>query len=250
MKICVCLSIGLHPASLRERMAESDRCALELALQSGHDVIAIHGGAKESEVLQQYLGMGVSRIIFLESAKQDPMEGIAEIIQGEKVDLILTGNKAETGLGSGMFPYILSNKLSLPVMHNISQFELSPDQITFSQVRPGGRRQRFCGAFPCLLVVASNVVQPRMSTLQHQREGVIETHTTKSGEFIHTLDSRPARKRGARLRPNSKTQVATSECLTELTPKEAAQKILDTLRQQGLITPALSHTARHENEYV
>lgn len=250
MKICVCISVGLHPTSLRERMAEADRCALELALQSGHEVMAIHAGEKKSDVLKQYLGMGISRIIFVEAKDQDPLIDIAKIIQREKVDLILTGNKAETGLGSGMFPYILSDELSLPVMHNISQFELGNEQITFSQIRPGGRRQRYSGSTPCVLVIANNVVQPRMSTFQNQRQGIIESRMASSNAPINLLDSRPVRKRGARLRPNAKTQVAASECLIDLTPAEAATKIMDTLRQQGLVKSSLSHTEHHENEYV
>ena len=59
--VAVLLSVGRHPASLRNRAAAADARALELALRLGDGVRirALHAGDPAEPALRDYLAMGI-----------------------------------------------------------------------------------------------------------------------------------------------------------------------------------------------
>ena len=106
----VLVSIGIHPASQRPRRAEQDARAVEMGLQlAGDDLHVLHAGNPHEPALRAYLGMGLAQLQVLEQPPQaDAVPVLRDYLREAGVQLVLTGNQAETGEGSGMLPYLLA----------------------------------------------------------------------------------------------------------------------------------------------
>jgi|GEM_PF-5083587 Electron transfer flavoprotein, beta subunit len=245
MKICVCLSIGQNPVSGRPRMAASDRVALELALASGADVTGVYAGPK-SDVLTDYLGMGLKQVHHIDSARADIVPLLVEFIRSGSFDLVLTGTVTEAGLSSGMVPYLLAEELSLPLISRVVGIDARAG-LTITQAEAGGKRRMRTGAGAAILVVDAKAVQPRLSTVAAQRAGEVITHPVVSDlPQLPELTSQPARKRSTRLKAGSGQAKAAAPIHTNLSAAEAAQTILDFLQAEGHVPALQSITSRQE----
>lgn len=238
MNICVCLSVGRNPVSGRPRMAASDRVALEIALSGVASVSAVHAGDPGDAVLLDYLGMGLTELTVIEAVGRDAVEAIACWLAASSIDLVLTGQSAETGGATGMFPYFLAERLGWPIVKGVCSVASSPEGASLLQTAPGGQRRRLTGPLPAVLVAAPGVLQPRMSTFAGRRTGTLTTVSTNASP-MPAVAAQPARKRGARLRPAAAASRTSSDAMrTDLTPQEAARLILETLDVRGLRVPA------------
>lgn len=244
MKICVCLSIGQNPVSGRERMALGDRVALELALSSGAAVSGLYVGPK-SPVLNDYLGMGLQHILHIDSTEADIVPLMVSAIKNEGFDLILTGAVAETGLSSGMVPYLLAEELALPILAKVISFERTDGNgLTVVQAEASGKRRVRKGEGTAVLIVDAKAVQPRISTLAGERSGEI---TSKLASLNlpqeKTFETLPAKKRSARLKAGSGQAKQIASLHTDLSAAAAAQTILEFLQREGHVSELQSMTS-------
>lgn len=237
MKICVCLSIGRNPVSHRPRMAAGDRVALELALSGGHEVFAVHAGP-DTEVLKDYLGMGLRELHRIDAGSGDPVEALEAFVKEIGANLVLTGPSSETGGGTGMVPYMLAERLQWPVMSAVVGFTAA-DRLEVTQAASGGRRRLRAGKPPAVLVVDPRAGRPRISTLAAARAGKIVVHRATAEPVVEELPpSVPAKKRSVRLRPGKVAARPASVVRKDLSPEEAARTILEFLRTEGHVAPS------------
>jgi electron transfer flavoprotein beta subunit len=71
----------------------------------------------------------------------------------EDVDLVLTGSRAESGAGSGLFPYALAKALGRPVAANVLDVEIEAAEARSRQFLPKGRRRGVAVSLPAILAV-------------------------------------------------------------------------------------------------
>lgn len=238
MKVCVCLSIGRHPVSGNARMAPGDRVALELALSLGAPVTAVHAGP-DTAVLRDYLGMGLVEICRIDTGEGDPVPALADFLAKSGADLVFTGMAAEAGVGSGMTPYLLGEALSWPVLSSVTGVALA-EGLELIQAEEGGKRRRRVGSPPAVLAIDPRAVRPRLSTLAASRAGVVTTLAPGSEAPASVpIESVPARKRGARLRPGKTKIQAGAAVHTDLSAQAAARTIIDFLQSEGHLQPSL-----------
>jgi electron transfer flavoprotein beta subunit len=241
MKICVCLSIGRHPASHRQRMAAGDRIALELALSSGHEAFAVHAGP-DSEILKEYLGMGLRELHRLDTGSGEPVSALETFIKQIGADLVLTGSMAEVGSSTGMVPYVLAERLNWPMLAGVVSFT-EADGLQVTQAASGGRRRLRAGKLPAVLAVDPRAARHRISTLAAARAGKIVVHQAPGELAAEALPpSVPAKKRGVRLRPGKVAAHTPSVVRNDLSSQEAARTILEFLRAEGHVAPS-----QHDN---
>ncbi len=236
MKICVCLSIGRHPVSGRARMAEADRVALELALSSRADITAVYAGP-DTSVLRDYLGMGVAEIHRIDTGLGDPLGSLASFIKKAKADLVLTGTSAESGMSSGMLPYLLAEALGWPILAGVTGFDLS-ETLEVTQIASGGRRRARSGRPPAVLSIDPRAAKPRLSSLAASRSGrVICLAPDTEVPVTEFPASMPARNRSVRLRPGKAGTRSATAIHTDLAAKDAARVILEFLQAEGHFQP-------------
>ncbi|MFO1057761.1 MAG: hypothetical protein U1E53_12440 [Dongiaceae bacterium] len=155
LAVTVLVSIGRHPASGRARRADRDARAVELALAAGLAPRLLHAGDAACPALQDYLGMGVAELAVLpQPAGSDALAPLAEALRG-RPGLVLAGAAAEAGEGSGMLPYLLAERLGLPLLPGLVALEPpAPDgTLHLVQALPGGRRRRLRARPPLLATV-------------------------------------------------------------------------------------------------
>ena len=69
------------------------------------------------------------------------------------VDLVLAGGRAESGAGSGLFPYALAKALGRPVVANVLDVEIEGAEARVRQFLPKGRRRGVAVSLPAILAV-------------------------------------------------------------------------------------------------
>ena len=160
-QIAVLVSCSKHPISGVARHHHNDSLALQLGLNLANKHTAtlqvLHAGDAENPALQDYLALGASQIDVI-SATGNVLEKL--VTQLQNVDLILTGTRAENGEDSGLLPYLLADKLNLPLVagaleissHENTLYENQPN-IEVLQFLPKGQRRRIVVTLPAVIVV-------------------------------------------------------------------------------------------------
>jgi electron transfer flavoprotein beta subunit len=266
IRIAVLLSIGIHPDTGRERRAFADSIALRQAMAiASANVSAWHAGDPSSEALRFYLGMGVHELqVIATDEATDPLDALSECMGHLKPDLILTGPRAERGLGSGSLPYAIADRLNWPIVCGVRELRVTPDEIHAIQALPKGRRRGVASPLPCVLVISPGAVDPPPLAYRHIRDGVIHVyqypslHSVEDGKWV----SRPARTRPKRINTlglnasvEDRMRVVTgamdwrgARLLAGLTADEAAAHILDKLQEIGLLRPMPANVEGSKDE--
>ena len=249
LDIAVLLSIGRHPASGRSRRAENDARALELALNLGGRIHAIHAGDPGELALRDYLGMGVETLSVLRQPPgSDVVPPLAQHLALIRPTLVLTGSAAEQGPGSGMLPYLLARQLDLPLLPAIAGIAISGSLLDALQALPRGRRRQLRASLPAIVTVDRAAPAPRQSAYAKARRGIIEVIDMPAGPKV----SVEAREVAARVRPRRlkvMTGASAAERLRAATEmqagrgrlmvgppaNEAAKAIMDYLQSEGIL---------------
>ena len=237
LDVAVLLSIGRHPTSGRSRRADLDSRALELALRLGPGVRlhAIHAGDPQEPALADYLGMGLHSLTVLKQpCDGDVLPALASHLAALKPGLILTGNNAEIGEGSGMLPYLLAREMKAAL-----------------QALPRGRRRRLSAGLPALLTIDRAAPSARQSAFARARAGklvVLDVPAVAGPKSdVREVPARPKPKRlklatggsaAERLRAATEMQAGRGQLLLNPAPEEAARAIFDYLVKEGILSPA------------
>jgi electron transfer flavoprotein beta subunit len=253
MHVMVLLGVARHPVTGRFHRADLDARALELGLRAtGVEVSAVHAGLADRTALEGYLGMGVGTMTVLETqAGRDPCGVLEQHLQGRQPDLVLCGERAETGEGSGCLPYTLARALDMPIVSGISDVELTASTARVQQVLPRGRRRVLETSLPALATVGAAGPRPRQNAFGRARAGhleIIRYPETEPSVGAVAWQLRPARSMPKRLHASlaalsgeERLKALTEgvrrggEVLKDLSPDAAAERLLEYLARAGVL---------------
>ncbi|MCA0340794.1 MAG: hypothetical protein LCH99_13820 [Proteobacteria bacterium] len=220
-------------------MARSDARAIELALASfGEEhVMGLHAACTVSPVLRDYTGLGLRSVLCMNIRPGvDPADALIERLGAIRPDVVLCGQSAETGRGTGMMAYACAEALGYPVIANVRTITQDGGELVVTQDMGKGRYRELRG--PCPVVLALEASQPprRLPAMTYIRTGRIdiETHMSATEKDAAVADIRPAR-----VRPRKSSQGAVSvirePVIADLDPDRAAARILQYLRTNNII---------------
>lgn len=235
------LSVGRHPVSGRPRRAERDARALSLALETGWPVVGLHAGAAD-DVPRDYLGMGAARILAVEVADgTDPVAALAGALVHAAPRLIVAGSRAETGEGSGLVPYLLAERLGLPLVPAAVSVRLAGDEAVVVQALPRGRRRELRVTGPLIATADEHGPALRQVARGPALRGSVERVVPDPAPAPAALSPvplsvRPARARPKRIGPVSAV-AAGGRTLVHPPAREAAAEILRFLEAERILAP-------------
>jgi electron transfer flavoprotein beta subunit len=249
LDIAVLLSVGRHLASGRSRRAEIDARALELALNLGGRIHAIHAGDPGEPALREYLGMGLETLCVLrQPAGSDVVPALVRQLALIRPTLILAGAAAEQGPGSGMLPYLLARQLDLPLLPAVAGLALNGGLLDALQALPRGRRRQLRADLPAVVTVDRAAPAPRQSAYGRARRGAIDVIDMAAGPRVpagaREVAARPRPRRlkvmtGAsaaeRLRAATEMQAGRGKLMVNPPAEEAARAIMDYLQSEGIL---------------
>lgn len=265
IRVSVLLSVGQHPVTGRPRRADQDARALELAMQLPDiDVQPIHVGSLSEEneaALRSYLGMGIDHVNLLElhRAADDVLPRLEQGVRDLQSNLILCGNRAEIGEGSGLLPYLLAKRLGWPIVSGIVSIEqLESGRVTLLQALPRGQRRKLIVSLPAVLAIDAAAPGARQSAFGPALRGtLIPTHTSPPTPISSISPDltppthwyfQPAKKRPKRLKiikatsardrfkaAAAKTQSSGGIILQGISADSAADEIIKLLLLEGVL---------------
>jgi N,N-dimethylglycine/sarcosine catabolism electron transfer flavoprotein subunit beta len=153
LKAAVLISAGRHPATGVPRAARGDVAAMALGRRLfGDGLRVVHAGAADEPALEDYLALcaGTIEVVALPDGG-DPVAALAGVLKD--VDLVLTGTRAESGAGSGLFPYALAKALGRPMVANVLEAEIEGAEARIRQFLPKGSRRLVAVSLPAVLAV-------------------------------------------------------------------------------------------------
>lgn len=260
------ISSGRHPVSGRPGRAREDARAVEMGLAlAGGALHLVHAGDAEDTSLRDYLGMfhGLEQTDGLAAAEgelsllpmndgEDALPLLAAWLTEGNARLILTGQRAECGEGSGLLPYLLAERLGWAMVTGIAAIErYDEDRVTVLQALPQGQRRRLEVRLPCLIAVDAVAPAPRQSAFGPARRGrirIVETAMPERDTAQAEWQWQPARARPRRLKvikadnardrfraAAAKSSAAKGQVLSDLTPEQAADKLIAYLRAEKIL---------------
>ncbi len=236
--------VGRHPVSLRPRLPELEARALGLLRNPGVTVTALHAGpaAAAETSLRACLGMGAGRLVLLDIAPQhDPLPNLAAWLRAQTSDVILAGERAETGEGSGMAPFWLAEQLGYALVTRAVGLERVGSRVRVLQTLPGGRRRVLETELPTVVVVDRTAPPAPLCAIGPAMRGVVqqEPGAVSDIDLFSGWAARPSRKRPRRLTPlgTGPGDADSRQELIDPDPVAAADAILDFLEREALFTP-------------
>ena len=253
VRIAALLSIGLHPASGRARSAAQDARAVELGLRlAGQAVRLLHVGGEDEETLRRYLGMGAPRIDVLPATgEDDAVSPLVNHFQSQPADVILAGMRSERGEASGMLPYLLAERLGLPLVPRIADIRrLDETSAEVLQALPRGQRRALRVPLPFVATVDDAAPPPRQYAYGRAKRGFLETIDAVAAVDEHraawqktTPQARPKRlnvvkAKSAAARFKAATAKAKNQggtIIRDGTDREKAEALMELLLAEGVI---------------
>lgn len=186
MRWCVCVAEGIvteGPLPLAEGEGKRplpmpnplDERGLEMAgaLQEryGGEVYLLHVGPMSSEVKRHYLGLGVDEAVFVngsELANLQPEQVawvLAHVISRLQPTLVLCGERAVNGVGSGLVPAALAAFLDWPLLPAAADLRVEGEVAVAERVVERGHREVLQARLPCVVTVSEAAPLTRYSAL-------------------------------------------------------------------------------------
>lgn len=154
--ITTLISASRHPVSGEPRHCHNDSLAMAIGLEIAKSVSAehhvLHAGNPDNKALNEYLALGAGQIDVIPiSDYTDVVDCLAA--QLNHVDLILTGSRAESGEDSGLLPYLVAEKLGIPLVVNALAIKSSANTIEVLQFLPKGKRRNVTVKLPAIIAI-------------------------------------------------------------------------------------------------
>lgn len=256
------VSAGRHPVSGESRHCRNDSIAMTmgLALTNSLNAVAantskfkvLHAGDPSNAALTDYLALGASQIDVI------PMVSNTNIVDSlaaklANMDLILTGSRTENGQDSGLLPYLLAEKLRIPLVANALTVKPTANGIEVLQFLPKGKRRSIKVQLPAVVVVHPLAPVELRFAYARQITGAISLQPT-SGSVVTTkganaqqwqtqasirkpnkLKARENKSGHARMLSATVSENKGGAVVNEGNSVEKAQVILRYLREHGLI---------------
>ncbi|MFW3614856.1 electron transfer flavoprotein subunit beta [Billgrantia antri] len=256
LDVAVLVSVGRHPVTGRTRRADQDARGVELALTlSEARVTLLHAGSLDEEsegAMRGYLGMGLPALTLLEQPPgADVVAALAQVLDETRPQLVIAGERAEQGEGSGMLPYLLAERLGWPLVSGLAAVEKVENGVaTLLQALPRGQRRRLQVRLPAIVTVDAAAAAARQSAFGPARRGEIEVEpaAVEWDEAQAEWNVAPARKRPKRLKivkaasardrfkaAAAKAEGAGGQVLTDVTPEQGAEAIFKLLKEEGVL---------------
>lgn len=246
MRIALLVSSGRNPVSGAPRACRNDVAALAIARTLSEDLTVLHAGDPGDPGLADYLAYGAAAVEVLPMSKQsDIVPALAARLAG--FDLILCGSRAEDGEESGMLPYLLAEKLAVPLAGQALAVTLRPGQAEVTQFLPRGARRLVEVALPAVLCVHPMApVTPRYAHARRLSGKIVALPAPPPAEIKVSWQVEPASRAPVKLKAQRKeaghnrmlSAIAPAakggEILLEGGPAEKAQAVLAYLRRHRL----------------
>jgi electron transfer flavoprotein beta subunit len=204
--ITVLVSVRIDPTSGRATRSRADAAAVALAQKAlvgdGREPRLYTVGAMPESVARDYLAQGVSEIIRLLHAEESLAGTVSALVDACRAPgIVLTGPRGESGLASGMLPYLLAQRLQRPLINEVIDLQPEADGgWRVVQALPRGARHAW-RLEPGVAAVL--VASPRLA----QREDLPQRHAWVAAQEGH-ISSLPVSRR-------SPTQAETSGWVLE-----------------------------------
>jgi electron transfer flavoprotein beta subunit len=266
-EITVLVSVRIDPVSGRATRSVADAATVALAqkvLGPGGEPTLCTAGPMPPDVAREYLALGVSKLTQLSIHRDAAAQGIVSALANACCDdaLVLMGPRGESGLGSGMLPYALAQRLGRPLLNEVIDLAREGDggwRVVQALPRGARRLWRLEPGAPAVLVTSPRLAQRedlplRYSWVAAQQGTVTESaaaaavpSTSKNPEW----KLEPARKQRRPLTPVSVESGAARMAratgsgdssnqagvvIREGSVADKAQMLLDHLRKLALVT--------------
>lgn len=255
VSVAVLVSAGRHPVSGAPRACRGDAVAMAVgAALSGEALRIVHAGDKEDLALKDYLALGAERVDVLPGPPG--AVSIAALAKAlSSADIVLTGNRAEQGAGSGLLPYALAEALARPIISNALEVKVeggaSGRAVTIRQFLPKGQRRHIASPLPVVIAVhplapvrlkyaysrrLAGQIEPLPSAGQEdgamfQPSWAVETEPRRA-QLLKAEDKKTAH---ARLRSAIVSEARGGVVAFEGTSVDKAQVVLNYLREHRLV---------------
>ncbi len=162
-KLVTLVSVAHHPLSGKEIYSTNDTRALQLAMGLDAKIHkVVHAGDRGCPALSGYLGMGIDKIHCIDTSykgtknkgkAKDACSLLAGFIKKENPTIVVSGMQAQSGLGSGLLPYMLADILGINLISNVLHAEVGEKEVNLVQFLPKGKRRELSVRPPFILSV-------------------------------------------------------------------------------------------------
>ncbi|WP_017345483.1 electron transfer flavoprotein subunit beta [Pantoea sp. A4] len=253
-RITALISVGKHPDSGRDRRAEQDARAVEMALRlAPQQLEVLHAGDVETPALRAYAGMGVKSLRVLSVGESaDAVPTLVDYLQRKPPDIILTGKRAEQGESSGMLPFLLAEQLGIPLVMGIAEIvRVEGGEAQVLQALPRGQRRALRVPLPFIASVDMAASVPRQSAFGPGSRAIFACETaqviaedeTRAAWQVTAARKRPKRMKVVKAKTaadrfkaaTAKAQSEGGKVMRDEPVEKMAQAIYDLLLEEGVL---------------
>ena len=248
LRIAVLAAIGRNPVSGAARPNPDDVVALEVGRGLGGDVTILHAGNGSESAVGDYLAYGATRLDAVPTpAGSDLAATLSERLSG--FDLILTGSRSEGGEGSGLVPYLVAERLGLPIVGQALDVTVTDGHAEVTQFLPKGQRRKVRVQLPAVIAIHPMApVSPRYAYARRVAGKIVQQPAPQpAAQSAIAWQVAPATKKPVKFKA-AETKAGHARMLSAIvteakggavvntgTPADKAQAILAYLREHRLI---------------
>jgi electron transfer flavoprotein beta subunit len=249
--VAVLVSTRTDPVSGRATRSTADAAAVAMAQALGAEPTLYAAGEMSDAVARDYLALGVPALHRIGGDAEHVVAALAQAASG--ASLILTGARAQGGLGSGLLPYQLAQALGRPLVPDVIAIEADGAAWIVRQALPRGARRRLRVTVPAVLVIGERAPPATRYAWDAAQRGsivalaapkvaastfaAVDWHFEPARKQLRPLAAQVQQSGHARMAGAVGTAAATtsSRVIKDGSVQDKAQALLDHLRSVGLV---------------